>query len=538
LTATLADANEEVVLIRGEVDEEKEEELRAQPNVIEVWTDAKVEGFEEAYPEEMGAGFGELEEDFEMEPMPGEIPAFDLATASPCPPTDCDYRTAKGTIADVAKYLQCDRLWAKGIRGRGVVIGIVDSGVNKTKVPAVIGGWSPTSSYTPGSAPPSSHGTMCATDAVGMCPEAKIYDMALLLYKGGISGFLSDAIKAYQWALTQYRKNKTPQILSNSWGLFCKGPDYATNPNHPFTRKVVEVINAGIIVAFAAGGCGSQCPYSKCGSDTGPGKSIWGANGHPKVISVGAANILEQWIGYTSQGPAALDPKKPDFCAPSHFKGARSCDNGTSAANPVCAGVIGLLKSHDPSLTQDKVKEALQKSAKELCAPGWDPNSGYGMIRAYAAYRYLFEPKVRLAHAMWIHGTSSHEQYPERLKTSRRVGLYALYEGKPGTHNWFHFAIPTPVIVNGRRLRLDSVMLTFLTTPDVWVTNVHIYDGHRRIESYDGLSLTRSHWFERWDVLNKRVSRGVGISVGVRFGTDEARRYLIGFVSAGADFIS
>ena len=45
LTASLAAANEEIVLIRGEVDEEKEEELRAQPNVIGVWTDAEVEAF-------------------------------------------------------------------------------------------------------------------------------------------------------------------------------------------------------------------------------------------------------------------------------------------------------------------------------------------------------------------------------------------------------------------------------------------------------------------------------------------------------------
>ncbi len=540
LAATLADANEEVVLIRGEVDEETEEELRAQPNVIDVWTDARVEAFGETHLEEMEAELG-VPEEFGTKPAPGELPPFDLETASPCPPTDCASATAKGTIAEVAKYLQCDRLWAKGIRGQGIVIGIVDSGINKTKVPAFIDGWSPTASYTPGEASSSSHGTMCATDAVGMCPDAKILDIALLEAGGGISGLLSDAISAYHWALTRYRTNGTPQILSNSWGMFCKSwaPDYATNPNHPFTRKVVEVLDAGIIVTFAAGNCGSQCPSSKCcPSDTGPGKSIWGANGHPRVITVGAANILEQWIGYTSQGPAALDPNKPDFCAPSHFKGARSSDNGTSAANPVCAGVIGLLKSHDPNLTQDKVKEALQKSAKELCAPGWDPNSGYGMIQALAAYRYLFQPSVRLAHAMWTHGTSVHEEWPHHLKLIRRTGFCTAYEGKPGTHNWFHFAIPTPVIVDGRRLRLDSVMLKFLAHPDVWVTNVHIFDGHVKIEAYDGLDMTGSHWFERWDVLNKRVRFGIGISVGVRFGTDEAKRHYIRFIAAGADFIT
>ena len=57
IAEALAVANEKVILIRGEVDEETEEELRAQPNVIDVWTDAKVEIFEQADLEEMEAGF-------------------------------------------------------------------------------------------------------------------------------------------------------------------------------------------------------------------------------------------------------------------------------------------------------------------------------------------------------------------------------------------------------------------------------------------------------------------------------------------------
>jgi hypothetical protein len=379
---------------------------------------------------------------------------------------------------------------------------------------------------------------MTATDALGVCPEAKIYDIGILKSTGGISGLLSDAIAAYQWALGQYQANKTPQILSNSWGMYQKAwaPDYATDANHPFTRKVVEVINAGILVTFAAGNCGQVCPDGRCASDTGPGRSIWGANGHPLVITVGAANILEQWIGYTSQGPAALDAKKPDFCAPSHFKGFTSCDNGTSAANPVCAGVIGLLKSHDPSLTQAVVKDALQKTAKNLCASGWDPHSGFGMIQAEAAFNYLFYKAVPLASAMWIHGTSVEEEYPDLLKFVRRAGFYSEFEGKPATNNWFHFALPTPVIEDNIRLKLDSIILMFLTDPDVVVHAVHIYDGAWKIKAFDGMTLSGSHLFERFDILNNPVRFGIGISIGVRFG-NAAGSHFVRFVSAGGDFV-
>ena len=542
----LEEGKKEAVLIRGEVEEENIADLEALPNVYRVWDDGRIEIFpcdDPSTSEDSVAG-GEIttgepsEVDVDGGPMDVGDSAFDLELTSPCPPTDCNPGTAKGTIADVAKYLRVDRLWAKGIRGDGIVIGIVDSGVSKTKVPACIGGWSPTPGYTPGNGSAQSHGTMTAFDASGMAPSAKIYDIALLQANGGIAGLLSDAVKAFQWAIDQYRANGTPQILSNSWGMFQKSwaPNYATNANHPVTRKVVEAINTGIIVTFAAGNCGSQCPSYKCSNDTGPGRSIWGANGHPMSITVGAANILEEWIGYSSQGPASLAAKKPDFCAPSHFKGARASDTGTSAACPICAGVIALYRSHDPSLRQAKVKKALQKTAKNLCSAGWDSHSGFGMIQGERAFNHLVKRPSALLHAMWTHGTSVQEEFPNRLSLVRRLGFYSLFDGKPGTSNWFHFAIPTPVIVSDRRLRLESIMLQFAAHKDVWVTNVHIYDGHRKIESFDNLAMTGTHLFERLDTLNPMVRYGIGISIGVRFGTKNVT-HRIRFISAGGDFI-
>jgi subtilisin family serine protease len=552
ISATMDLKSETVVLVRGTIDEKEENKLKNQENVVAVWTDARIEAFpEEICDEENNLLREEGIEDLlnrEINLFPeipvieegAEIPAsFNLELAIPCQPSDCQSNVAKGTIQDVAKYLRCDRLWEKGIRGQGVVIGICDSGVNKTKVPACIGGWSPTTAYVPGTAPESSHGTMCAFDAVGMAPNAEILDIAILQSTAaGISGLLSDAIRAYNWALHEYKTKKNPMILSNSWGMYQKewAPDYATNPNHPFTRKMVELLDAGILITFAAGNCGSQCPSGRCGPDTGPGRSIWGANGHPRAITVGAANILDQWIGYTSQGPAALDPNKPDFCAPSHFKGSTASDNGTSAANPICAGVIALMKSHDPNLKQDDVKQALGETAKNLCAAGWDPNSGHGMIQAEQAFNTLFlSPTV--AHAMWVHGSSVVEEYPDRLQLKANKGFYSIFEGKPGTTNWFHYAIPTPVIVDNKRMRLDSVDIKFLAHPDVWVMNVHVYDGYLKIKAYDGLRMTGSHLFERFDVLNRYVGAGIGISIGVQFGRDASKPHYVRFLSAGAHFI-
>ena len=121
-----------------------------------------------------------------------------------------------------------------------------------------------------------------------------------------------------------------------------------------------------------------------------------GANGHEQVITVGAANINEQWAGYSSQGPAALYEYKPDFCAPSHFAGHTASDAGSSASCPVCAGVIGLLKQARPGLNQEQARRVLSKTAKNLCAPGWDYQTGYGMIQAYDAFQSV--RRKRLPH--------------------------------------------------------------------------------------------------------------------------------------------
>lgn len=380
VAVTLAAASEDVMVARGNIEEGQEEALERDPRVVAVWSDPDVEVFAtEAKHQE-------------------EPPDLDLTQAlgdCPCPPCDCPPTdrppTAVGDLAAVARYLGADRIWTRGHRGNGIVIGICDTGVRRRDVPNLIDGWSPSGGSPWGDNSAHYHGTMCAVDALGVCPEASILDMGILKSgASGVSGFLSDAIAAYDWALTRYRRDGTPQILSNSWGVYretASWRDYTRNPNHPFNRKVVQAIHAGILVCFAAGNCGETCPSRNCGSENiGPGRSILGANGHPLVITVGAANIRNEWIGYSSQGPATLDPRKPDVCAPSHFRGYTSFDNGTSAACPIVAGVLGLLRNAKPSLRQGEAKDALQATAHDICAPGWDRNSGHGIIRAEAAY--------------------------------------------------------------------------------------------------------------------------------------------------------
>ncbi|APV48566.1 hypothetical protein BWI17_02005 [Betaproteobacteria bacterium GR16-43] len=291
---------------------------------------------------------------------------------------DCRPSAASGSSRDVADRLGADRLWTTArTRGAGIVIGIVDGGVDRAFFP-VAGGWSPDPSSPPGSSNVAweGHGNMCAHDALIACPEAVLFDYAIGRTAGPNNACLSAALQAFQVALTSHRLNRTPQVLSNSWGLHAQASDpfppgdprnYTHNIAHPFMRKVVEVMNDGVLVSFAAG-------------------NALGANGHPRVISVGAVNLRDEWIGYTSQGPSTL-ADKPDVCSFSHFAGHTACDNGTCAACPVVAGVLGILAAAVPGLTQDRAREALRQTARRSAGTVWNADLGWGVVDALAAYQ-------------------------------------------------------------------------------------------------------------------------------------------------------
>lgn len=456
----LAD-NQEIAIVRGVVDESKIEELEAQPNVIKVYKDTPIAPFNSALLEK-------ADKDLVM-PM-------DATGTCPIGTCDCSPTTPKGAIADVATYFGVDKIWAAGYKGQGIVVGVVDGGItaegryigafetNRT-IPNVIGG--PAQNWGTTARAWGEHGNMCATDVLGMAPEAKLYDCRI-----SDGGAVSTALTVYEWAIKQHKTDGTPHILTNSWGIYQKSWDefYATNPDHPFSRKVVEAINEGILVLFAAGNCGESCPSDRCGTDNGPGKSIWGANGHPLVMTVGAVNKDEQFVGYSSQGPAALDPNKPDFCSVTHFRGYFASDNGTSAATPIAAGVVALLKNAKPDLTQEQAKNALKSTAKNIGEPGWDPHSGAGIIQPKAAFDLLQPQQQRWSEWQKLDGncfsapavTTSGEK---RLDTFVLGGDSAIYHKSWDGSNWSEwqnlggFSLSAPAAVTLTSNRIDTFII-------------------------------------------------------------------------------
>lgn len=382
-------------ILRGTVASEEDlQRLEADPRVLRVWKDTPIEPFARKPADKTSmATRPQLEET-------GGMAACPIGTC------DCNPNLSRGTMADVARYLGVDQIWAAGFRGAGMVVGVLDSGITAQgrpvkagetadRIARVIGGW-PVADWGTESGRWGNHGNMCATDVLGMAPEAQLLDLRIA-GPGGSPSTISRALQAFQFAIDRFRVNGTPQVLTNSWGIFQESWDatYARDPNHPFTRKVVEAVDLGIVVLFAAGNCGDTCPDGRCGPDVGTGRSIWGANGHEKVMTVGAVNIHEQFVGYSSRGPAALSANKPDFCSITHFRGYFDPDSGTSAATPILAGVCALLKQARPTRSPAQIKADLIATCKDIGAVGFDIHSGHGIVRPKGAFdRMMRPPKI------------------------------------------------------------------------------------------------------------------------------------------------
>ncbi len=144
-----------------------------------------------------------------------------------------------------------------------------------------------------------------------------------------------------------------------------------------------------------------------------------------------------------------------------------------------------------------------------------------------------------IAHAMWTHGTGIQIERPNNLDNIVRAGFYTYLYGKANTTNWFHFAIPTPVIEDNKRLKICCAILRFRTFSDkAIVRHVHIYDGYTKIASHDNINLTGDQWFRKYGVAHKPyIYWGLGISIGVEFKTGTLHQRRMDFVSAGCDLI-
>lgn len=337
------------------------------------------------------------------------------------PPTVENYEMFRGTggadertIEWNIEHIGAPMVWSQfGVRGEGIVIGIVDTGVQYDH-PALVeqyrgnlgGGvfdhnysWVDISNQCTDPHVPcdmDGHGTGAAglavgddggVNQIGVAPGAR-FITAAVLNGGGASGWLA----AMEWMLAPTdlngenpRPDLRPHVINNSWGFY---------PTINFFLPAVQAwVAAGIFPVAAAGNEGPTC-----GTIRSPGNY---AESYTVVAHDSDNNI---WDG-SSRGDVSLGWVKPDIAAPA--QNIRTSwppdlyvtgDGKTSGATVHVTGTVALMWSVSPELIGEVERTRLHLDTAAIdvsdLSCGGDPGDnnvwGEGRLDAFTAASIVF----------------------------------------------------------------------------------------------------------------------------------------------------
>ena len=248
------------------------------------------------------------------------------------------------------------------------------------------------------------HGTHCAGIAAGSgsISDGKYRGVATdaLLFNAKVSNSSGtiredDVIAAIEWCMQE-----DVDIISMSFGSL--SPEVST----PENLAIKEAVKDGIVVICSAGNNGPN--FFSSGP---PATSLYS-------ISIGATDINNHTIDFSSIGPTSENHLIPDICAPgvnifsvesknsllgykNRFENnyidsdknfAYIPLSGTSMSCPMVAGAVALLLEAYPSSSPESIRNALIFGAKEIERPspeGYGMSQGAGILNIPGSLKYL-----------------------------------------------------------------------------------------------------------------------------------------------------
>lgn len=189
---------------------------------------------------------------------------------------------------------------------------------------------------------------------------------------------------------------------------------------HLYSPYLMDIVNdaesKGVLLVAATGNLGDTVMYPAA---------------YPSVVAVGGATITNMYKPESNFGPEV------DLLAPWHVYttnkgGGYTYKEGTSMAAPQAAAVAALMLGLNPELTPGDLRERLYQSAEPM-ESGWNPKSGYGLLRADRAVSIdplpdMYEPNDR----------------PEQAKPVSPVGIIRGELQSTRDVDWFSFEPPYP----------------------------------------------------------------------------------------------
>ena len=340
-----------------------------------------------------------------------------------------DVQQTRSDVTDMTDNIlmvYADQVWEMGYTGKGVLVAVIDSGVNYNHADLKDHLWDGGAQYpyhgyntvndNYDTMDRYGHGTHCAGTIcgdgtsgliTGMAPDATLMCIKALDDYG--SGSTSSINLAMQFAIENHA-----DILSMSLGILA--PSVA---NKTLLRNTcVNALELGVVASVAAGNFGTnltpqmQVPNNILAPANCPPPWL-----HPDqqvnpgalscVVAVGAVDYFENMYDNGSKGPVTWTDTefndypyggenigliRPDVCAPG--VGVKSLDHdsdygynlktGTSMAAPCVAGVMALMLEKNHDLTPAEICMTLETTAKKLTETKSN-NIGTGLIDAFKA---------------------------------------------------------------------------------------------------------------------------------------------------------
>ena len=108
---------------------------------------------------------------------------------------------------------------------------------------------------------------------------------------------------------------------------------------------------------------------------------------YANVVVVGATDQIDQKASFSSYG-LACDAFAPGVAVYSTLRnGSYGFMDGTSMATPIVNGLVGMIWSVNPALTNHEVRDILFASCDDIGDPGEDDVFGHGRVNVYRALR-------------------------------------------------------------------------------------------------------------------------------------------------------
>ena len=365
--------------------------------------------------------------------------------------------------------VNADQVWELGYTGAGVVVAVVDSGVNYNHLDLADHLWDggeefPHHGYDivnddDDPMDDKGHGTHCAGTVcgdgtagslTGIAPDVTL--MCVKSIRGDGFGGAVNIAGGMEWSVEH-----GCDLISMSLGMVNAGV-----ADKKILRRTCEaVLDAGIVAMVCAGNEGNaflQMTYpvpnnvrvpASCPPPYLDPDQMANPGALSSVVAVGAVNYNDAAADFTSRGPVTWQDTefgdytynpgigliRPDVCAPGvniksldyeNTSGYTNMD-GTSQATPCVAGIVALMLQKNPELTPAEICRILEETSVKL-TPTKSNITGVGRVDALAAVNAVeaYDGVTEQSIEAEIFPNPSSSSFTIAFEGVKRVSIYSV----------------------------------------------------------------------------------------------------------------